>query len=39
MNVLTHIKSIVKHTASKFYKFTLKPLTSNLMPYYEIFRD
>ncbi len=39
VNVLTHIKSIVKHTSHKFYKFILKPLTQNLMPYYEIFRE
>ena len=39
INVLTHIKSIVKHTSMKFYKFSLKSLTQNLLPYYEVFKD
>lgn len=39
INALTHIKSIVKHTSVKFYKFSLKTLTPNLLPYYEVFKD
>jgi len=39
INALTHIKSIVRHTSIKFYKFSLKTLTPNLLPYYEVFKD
>ena len=35
---ISYLNSIIKHTNEKFFKFTSKPLTLHIRPYYEIFK-
>ncbi len=38
LRVLSHLGAIIQHAGEKFLKFSLKDITQNLQPYYEIFK-